>query len=279
MISPAPAGTRLIALLGDPVGHSISPLFQNAAFQAAGLNGVYLSLRCSAADFPGLLRGIARAGGGGNVTLPHKELAAQTVDERTPAVAQTGACNTFWSADGHVWGDNTDVDGFSHAARALVGDSVAGASVLLLGAGGAARAVLYALARDGAREVVVLNRTPSRAAALLRMVEGYSVRARAATTALEVEGERFDLVVNATSLGLRPEDPLPLETMAVPVEAALDVVYRPGGTRWVNELRAAGIRATDGTEMLLHQGAAAFQRWWGREAPLSRMRDAVAALQ
>lgn len=276
MNGPASAGTRLIALLGDPVGHSLSPVFQNAAFHAAGVDGVYLALNCTANDFPGLLRGIARAGGGGNVTLPHKELAAEVVDETTAAVAQTGACNTFWCMDGRIWGDNTDVDGFSHAAHALVGDSVFGARVLVLGAGGAARAVMHALARDGASEVLVLNRTASRAAAMLRAVDASSVRTRVVMSATEVAGERFDLVVNATSLGLRPDDPLPLQIKNLQVGAALDLVYRPGGTAWVNQLRAAGVPAADGMEMLLHQGAAAFERWWGRDAPLARMRDAVA---
>jgi shikimate dehydrogenase len=275
----ASAGTRLIALLGDPVGHSLSPLFQNAAFRAAGLDGVYLALTCTEADFPGLLRGVARAGGAGNVTLPHKELAARIADERTAAVTRTGACNTFWYSEGRIWGDNTDVDGFTHAAQVLLAGSITGATVLLLGAGGAARAVLCALVRDGAREVVVLNRTPSRSTAMLRAVEPGSMLACSVGSAAELTGRHFDLVVNATSLGLRPEDPLPLDITRLRVAAALDLVYRPGGTAWVNQLRADGVPAADGMEMLLHQGAAAFQRWWGQEAPLGAMRDALASLR
>src|SRR5690606_22243888 len=109
------SATRLIALLGNPVAHSISPIFQNAAFRHAGVDGVYLALRCEGAAVPGLLRGIALAGGGGNVTVPHKEVAAEAVDEPTEAVRRTGACNTFWSEGDRIRGDNTDVVGSARA--------------------------------------------------------------------------------------------------------------------------------------------------------------------
>src|SRR5690606_22711034 len=109
------AATRLVALLGDPVSHSLSPTFQNAAFDAAGLDAVYLALRVSATELPGLLRGIAHAGGAGNVTVPHKEVAARAVDVPTEEVVRTGACNTFWCEGDRVHGDNTDVTGFLRA--------------------------------------------------------------------------------------------------------------------------------------------------------------------
>jgi len=142
------ARTRLFALLGDPVGHSLSPRFQNAALAALDLDGVYVALRAHAAELPGLLRGVALAGGGGNVTLPHKALAAQVVDRTTPAVERTGACNTFWAEDGMVWGDNTDVAGVAAAVRLVLGGPPAGARALLLGAGGAASAALNRPAQD-----------------------------------------------------------------------------------------------------------------------------------
>ena len=176
-VTPAPGvSTRLLALLGDPVGHSLSPAFQNAAFAAAGVDGVYLALRCGAGELPGLLRGIARAGGGGNVTLPHKEAAAAAVDRRTEAVERTGACNTFWLREGAVWGDNTDVEGFSAAAEALLGAPPAGARVLLLGAGGAASAALASLTAQGAAQVVVANRSRPRAEALVERFAGGPAR-------------------------------------------------------------------------------------------------------
>jgi shikimate dehydrogenase len=269
------AKTRLIALLGDPVAHSLSPRLQNAAFQAAGVDGVYVALRCAATELPGLLRGIAAAGGGGNVTVPHKELAARVVDAPTEAVLRTGACNTFWWEDGRIRGDNTDVAGFRAAVRALVG-SPAGAKVLLLGAGGAARGALHALLEDGVEMVALHNRTPGRATDL-RAAFGDPGCIRVVTDRAALAGERFDLVVNATSLGLHPGDPLPLGFDEVGfVGAALDLVYAVCGTRWVLEARARGFPAADGLEMLIHQGAAAFERWWGRPAPVDAMREALA---
>lgn len=275
VISWSPA-TRLITLLGDPVSHSLSPAFQNAAIRAAGLDGVYLALRCDGADVPGLIRGIARAGGGGNITVPHKEVAAETVESRTSAVERTGACNTFWLEDGRVCGDNTDLAGVRAAARALAGD-LAGMRVLLIGAGGAARAALAVLLEDGVDSIQLLNRTPSRAAALLEEFPGTD-RASIASGLEAVARERFDLVVNATSLGLRDDDPLPLPLDAIAdFGAALDLVYSPGETRWVHAAREAGIPAADGIEMLLHQGAAAFERWWQMPAPIEAMRAALTA--
>lgn len=278
-MTPGPtSATRLIALLGDPVGHSLSPIFQNAAFAAAGVDGVYLALRCGPGELPGLLRGIALSGGGGNVTLPHKELAARSVQRATEAVALTGACNTYWLQDGEIWGDNTDVAGFSAAAAALLGGPPSGARVLLLGSGGAARAALAALRADGAAEVVVRNRTPERGETLSRAFHTPATRVSVSPLTESLAGERFDLVVNATSLGIRSTDPLPLPTTGGPaVAAALDLVYAPGETRWVRELRSRGVPAADGLEMLLRQGAAAFLRWWGRDPSLEAMRSALSA--
>ena len=159
MSAPVTARTRVLGLLGDPVSHSRSPLIQNAAIRALGLDGVYVALRCGARELPGLLRGLAHAGGGGNVTIPHKEAAYEAVDRCTDAAEATGACNTFWLADGEVWGDNTDVAGFSAALRLLLGRSISGGRALVIGAGGGARAVVHTLASHGAERIVIVNRT------------------------------------------------------------------------------------------------------------------------
>lgn len=273
MSPPLTAATRVFALLGDPVSHSLSPRFQNAALHALALDGVYVALRCAPDEVGTLAGALARAGGGGNVTVPHKSRAARAVERATDAVRRTGACNTFWLEDGRVWGDNTDVEGVAAAVEGLLGRPPAGASVLLLGAGGAAAAALCALADAGAARVVVSNRTPGRAEALAARFAGSGAR----VVAGEPGGERFDLAVNATALGLRPGDPLPLEPDAgPPVGAALDLVYAPGETPWVRAMRARGVPAADGSEMLLRQGAAAFRRWWGVEPPLDAMRGALA---
>ena len=275
------ADTRLIALLGDPVAHSLSPAFQNAAIRAAGLDAVYVALRCGDDAFAGLLRGIAAAGGAGNVTVPHKQRAAQTVDVTTPAVERTGACNTFWAEGGRVHGDNTDIAGFRAAARSLIG-APAGARVLVLGAGGAARAAVAALLDDRADAIHVLNRTPEHAEALAAALDPKGRRVSVlgggpnSSSAGRLGREGYDLVVNATSLGLHPGDPLPLDLEEpARVGAALDLVYREGGTDWTAAAQRLDIPAADGLEMLIRQGAASFEQWFGVAPDLEAMEAAV----
>lgn len=270
------AATRLIALLGDPVSHSLSPRFQNAGFRAAGVDGVYLALRCSSQDFRGLLEGICRAGGGGNATLPFKAAAAELVERSTEAVLRTGACNTFWAEGGVICGDNTDVTGAGRAVVDLLGTSAEGLRVLLLGGGGAARAALCALLDQGVDQVLLHNRTPARAEAVRAGFSEFRSRIELLPSLAGLESERFDLVINATALGLRHGDPLPLELTAVgEIGAALDLVYRFERTEWTHYLREHGVRADDGLGMLIHQGAAAFERWWGISAPVEAMRAAL----
>lgn len=269
--------TRLLALLGDPVDHSLSPRFQNAAIRAAGLDAVYLPLRCDADRFAGLFRGLAGAGAAGNITLPHKTRAVALLDVATPAVERTGACNTFWFVDGQVHGDNTDVEGFARAARFLIG-SPAGARSLVLGAGGAARAVVLALMEDRADAIHLLNRTVGRARAVADALDPRGRRVTVLDSVKGVEREGYDLVVNATSLGLHPDDPSPLDfDRPVRVGAVLDLTYGQNSPRWVEDARRRGIPAADGLEMLLQQGVASFRRWFGREPDSDAMREALGA--
>jgi len=262
------AATRVYALLGDPVAHSRSPDLMNAAFAEHGIDAVYVALRCAEADVPTLVRTIAHAGGGGNITVPHKARARTAIDRPSEAVVRTGACNTFWAKDGLVHGDNTDVEGIHVATSALIG-SARGIRVLLLGAGGAARAAAWAMVEAGAARVDILNRTPHRAA---QLVHGLG------TARLRVAHQigSADLLINATTLGLRPHDRLPIREQLLPhFGAVLDLVYHPDETPLVRAAREAGVPAMDGTLMLLAQGAAAYRCWTGREAPLETMRAAL----
>lgn len=273
------ATTRVLTLLGDPVAHSASPRVQNAAFAQAGVDGVYVAVRCAQEDLPGFMRGLARAGGGGNITLPHKEKAATVLDERSEAVRRTGACNTFWGDErGRLHGDNTDVEGFRRALRIFIGGHARGLRVLLLGGGGAARAALLGLLEEGAEDVHLYNRTQERARAVARRIGGD--RTRVVPVLRELEGQDFDLVVNATSLGLHPGDPPPIDLEILQrAGAAMDLVYGQHTTAFVESAGQLGVRAVDGLEMLVQQGAVAFERWWGEEAPVETMRNAVATLQ
>ena len=269
------ASTRALALLGNPVAHSMSPPIQNAAFSAAGVDGVYVAIRCTSDDLHGFIQGLSRAGGGGNITLPHKEKAASVIDVASSAVRRTGACNTFWGdEDGRVHGDNTDVEGFQRALTSFVDGSPSGIRVLLLGAGGAARAALMGLLEEDAGEVLIYNRTAERARAVARRIGGQ--RTRVAPTLEELRSESFDLVVNATRLGLGESDPSPLDfDILHRVGAAMDLVYGRKPTPFVCAAEALGIRATDGAEMLVQQAAASFDRWWSEPAPVEVMRAAM----
>ena len=267
------SSTRVIALLGDPVGHSLSPVIHNAAFAHAGVDGVYVAVRCAGDDLFGFMRGLSRAGGGGNITLPHKEKAASVVDVPSDAVRRTGACNTFWGGpDGRVHGDNTDVEGVRRSLRGFVG-APRGMRVLLLGGGGAARATLMGLLEEDVAEVVLLNRSTERARAVARRIGGQ--KARVALLHEELRGQSFDLAINATRLGLNPGDPAPFDfEILTRVGAAMDLVYGQKPTPFVKAAEEFGIRAVDGGEMLVQQGAASFERWWGAGAPVEAMRAA-----
>jgi shikimate dehydrogenase len=265
------AATRLLAILGDPIAHSLSPTLHNAVFRALGLDAVYVGVRCSAPDCAPLLLAIARAGGAGNVTLPHKHVAARTVETPSAAVRRTGACNTFWLENGRVAGDNTDIEGFRRALYAFRGHP-AGARIVLLGAGGAARAVIAALVDEGVERVEVLARNPERVGQLERVAAG----SRLQLQPIERISGNIDLIINATPLGIHDQDPqpYPLDELS-PSTGVFDLVYRAADTSWVRAARERGLPAMDGKEMLIQQAAAAFERWWPREAPVAQMREAL----
>lgn len=268
------ARTRVLTLLGDPVAHSASPEIHNAAFAEAGVDGVYIAVRCAADDLSGFMHGLARAGGGGNVTLPHKEKAAAVIDVSSEAVRRTGACNTFWGEDGKVHGDNTDVDGFRRSLRLFLDGPAEGVRALLLGAGGAARAALLGLLDEGASEVLLFNRTEERARAVARRIGGQ--RARVVPLMQDLEGASFDVVINATRLGLDPNDATPIDFAILGrAGAAFDLVYGKHKTSFVQAAEDRGIRAADGMEMLVQQGAVSFERWWDQPAPTEVMRSAI----
>jgi shikimate dehydrogenase len=269
-VTIAPALPGRLVLLGHPVGHSLSPAFQNAALAAAGIALGYEALNVAPDDLPAVLGHLRAIGGAGNVTIPYKAAAFAACDEVTEVARRAGAVNTFWARDGRLHGDNTDVAGFD-AAVASLGTTRSGATVALLGAGGAAAAVCAAVQDWPHARVRIAARTPARARALAARFPGSTEVARSPDAA--VAGAT--LVVNATPVGLH-DDAVPIDPSALPRDAdVMDLVYRPGETALVRAARARGLRAMDGREMLLRQGALAFQRWFGREPDLSVMRAAL----
>lgn len=253
---------RRFALIGDPVSHSVSPVLYEAAFRALRIPARYEAVRIPAGESETVSRVMRdfAASGGGNVTLPHKRAAAVALESPLPAVEATGACNCFWLDDGErLTGDNTDVPGFLAACADFVGGGLEGAEILLLGAGGAARAVAVACAEAGASSLEIRNRTEARARRLVEELglEGWA-RVRPWSRRLE---QPYDLVVNATRLGLEAMDPLPVELDGVRCGAAIDLVYAPGGTRWTRRAAELGVPAEDGRSMLIHQALYGLERW------------------
>lgn len=268
-----------LVLLGHPVAHSLSPTFQNAALDAAGYVTRYEALDVPPDELPPTLAQLRGQEGAGNVTVPHKRAAASACDRLTDVARAVGAVNTFWTEHGRLVGDNTDVAGAASAIRAIWQQGAAydagPSQIAVLGAGGAAAALVAATAEAApVARLSVWTRRRDAADALVALAPD---RVDVAESAAEALGAA-DLVVNATPLGLRAEDPLPCPVPAIPAGAAvLDLVYGPGETAWVRAARAAGHAASDGLVMLVAQGAAAFERWFGHAPDEGAMWRAIEA--
>ena len=260
-----------LGVCGWPVAHSRSPAMHNAALAAVGLDDWrYLALPLPPEMFAETVRALPAAGFRGvNVTIPHKEAALELADRTSDAAREIGAANTLtFERDGAIVADNTDAPGLLDALPEAW--DPAGRSALVLGAGGAARAAVWALLRAGAADVAVWNRTPERAVAL---AEALGARAVEHPTSVEI-------VVNCTSVGLAvPEatfKALPLQADSLGAgSCVVDMVYREGGTRLLEAARTRGADVVDGLEILIAQGGASFERWTGQAAPRQAMREAV----
>lgn len=258
-----------LVLLGHPVAHSLSPRFQNAALRAAGIPIVYEAVDVSAEALQSTVDALRSADAAGNVTIPHKEAVVAMCDDLSSMARRAGAVNTFWCEDGRLVGDNTDVGGFRAAVAELRGEPPC--VIALIGAGGGASAALAAVEGWRGAQARVYSRTPRRTESLCSRFDGI---ASAARSAQDVVGGA-DLVVNATPIGLM-DDAMPVDPSLLDAGAAvLDLVYRPGGTPWVRAARRRGLAASDGTTMLLEQGALAFERWFGVTADRGAMREAL----
>ena len=283
---PISAKTTLVGLMGWPIGHSVSPAMHNAAFAALELDWCYVPLPVDP-TLPGAVgdavRGIRAIGIRGiNVTVPHKQAVLPFLDRVAPAAQAMRAVNTIIvQADGSLTGDNTDAPGFVADLRAH-GVEPAGQRVLVLGAGGSARAIVYGLAQAGAVHITVANRSTERAAALLA-----DLRPFLAHTHLDIAGlpaglsraaAAADLIVNCTSLGMTPRTettPWPADLQFRPGQTVYDLVYNTAETLLLRQARTDGAPAIGGLGMLIWQGALAFQHWTGQMPPVDVMRAAA----
>jgi shikimate dehydrogenase len=273
-VPPITGTTRLAAVIGDPVRHSLSPAIHNAAFRALGLDWVFLAFEVApghAVDALSAMRTLGIAGY--SVTMPHKTDVARAVDELDDDATALGAVNCVVNDRGRLWGANTDGEGFLRGLRHDAGLDAAGLRCVVLGAGGAARAVVRALARAGAEEVVVVNRSAAPAEAAIRLGPGSARVGDPAAVG------KADLVVNATPIGMhgRPagELPCPVEGLHAG-QVVVDLVYDPLDTPLLVAARARGAAAYNGVSMLVFQAARAFELWTGAAAPVGSMMVAVA---
>ena len=276
------ARTTVVGVMGYPVRHSLSPLLHNAAFAALGLNWVSVAFEVAGGRAVAALDGMRALGVAGlSVTMPHKADVAAAVDECSAVATRLRAVNCVLNRDGRLYGDNTDGAGFlASLARAAHFDP-AGKRCLIIGAGGAARAVTLALADAGAAEVTVLNRTPARAvdvAALAgpvgRVVDGGPAPGPALAAAAE-------LVVNATPVGMHGAGAAGDGWLIAPSlfhdgQVVADLVYAPRPTPWLAAAAETGATTVDGLGMLVHQAAAQLELWTGLPAPVDVMWQAVA---
>jgi shikimate dehydrogenase len=272
--------TRLVGVVGYPVGHSLSPRIHNASFAATGLDYVYVPLEVRPEDLPAAVNGLRALGFRGfNVTMPHKERILPLLDGLEEAATLTGAVNTVVVEEDGLRGTNTDGGGFVEACQRS-GVGLGGARVLLVGAGGAAASIAVAVLGEGASELQILNRSRWRAVKLRERLRGAYPGARISVhDATDTEGavRGADVIVNATYLGMKTEDPLPVPISRLRANAAVcDAVYVPGGeTRFIRLARERGFPTVPGARMLLYQGARAQRIWTGKEPDVGAMRDAL----
>jgi shikimate dehydrogenase len=272
--------TKICALIGDPVEHTMSPAMQNAAFRELGLDYLYIPFRVRAKDLPNAIYGMRALNiAGFNITIPHKVAAIPLLDGLDPLAEKIGAVNTVLNIDGELRGYNTDATGFLRALREQDVETT-GKNVVVIGAGGAARAITYILAENRAY-LTVLNRAQEIdwaevLAQLLLDDFGREVRVLELNSDnLKSALENADILVNATSVGMSPaggETPVPAFIIR-PDLVVFDVVYNPIQTRLLKEAGEAGAKLISGIDMLAWQGALAFERWTGKEAPVELMRD------
>jgi shikimate dehydrogenase len=272
--------TRLLGIVGHPVGHSLSPRMHNASFAATGLDYVYVPLEVRPEDLPAAVNGLrALRFRGFNVTMPHKQTILPLLDGLDEVAALTGAVNTVVAEGGGLRGTNTDGSGFVEACEEA-GVVLGGAGVLLVGAGGAAASIAVAALGEGARDLRIVNRSRWRAVKLRERLWGaYPGAGISLHDATDPEGAArgADVIVNATYLGMKEEDPLPMPIGRLVTKAAVcDAVYRPGGeTRFIRLARERGLPVVSGARMLLYQGVQAQRIWTGKEPDIRAMSDAL----
>lgn len=270
--------TILYGVFGDPIRHSRSPIMLNRAFQEADINAVYAAFHVRPNELGEAVRGIRALGYRGiNVTIPHKVEVMQYLDEIDEGARVVGAVNTIVNEDGKLIGYNTDGIGYVRSLKEETGIDLLGKSVLVLGAGGAARGVAYALAKEGAGCIYIANRTKERALELAETISAFTKTIGLGLDEISNVVDEVEFVLNTTSAGMHPhtdELPMPIELLREH-HLVSDLIYNPRITRFLREAEALGARIHGGLGMFIYQGAFAFEYWTGQPAPVAAMRQVV----
>jgi shikimate dehydrogenase len=276
--------TRLLAVIGNPIKHSLSPVMHNAAIAHLGVNYTYIPLEIASENFPTALAGLHSLANleGFNVTIPHKISIIPYLEAITPVATQVGAVNTVWRTPTGWQGTNTDVAGFIAPLKALEGDW-SQSRALILGLGGAARAVVVGLNSLGCKEIQVIGRDREKLEAFYHSWQDESIKGKISIYLWEEIPtliNQVKLIVNTTPIGMTPhreESPLDREILAQVKEGAIvyDLIYNPRPTRFLQLAQARGLTILDGLEMLVQQGAIALERWLKQPIPVALMRQAL----
>ncbi|MFF2482784.1 shikimate dehydrogenase [Paenibacillus sp. NPDC058071] len=275
--------TVLYGVIGDPVRHSKSPIMMNRAFQETGINGVYAAFHITPDKLADFVAGVKAMGiRGVNVTIPHKLDIMKHMDHIDPGAEAIGAVNTIVNDNGTLIGYNTDGIGYVRSLKEEAEPSIEGKKIVVIGAGGASRGIVYALAGERPALITIANRTEDKALELARALRG-KAEARAITSEhLKEACRQADIVINTTSVGMFPKtDESPVDASWLKEGAvASDLIYNPMKTKFLQDAESAGCRSHGGLGMFIYQGAYAFEYWTGRTAPAAAMRETVlAALQ
>ena len=275
--------TSIYGIFGHPVAHSLSPVMQNNAFSELDLDCVYVAFDILPTNIGDAVSGIRALGiSGVNVTIPHKETIISMLDEISSDAMLVGAVNTISNVDGKLVGFNTDVGGLLRALREELNYTPEGTKAFLIGAGGAARAAIVALCRNYVSNITLVNRTHSKAKLLADEFIDHFPKVKFETIGLDDEESinrsipGSDIIINASSAGMKGNDPLDLPLHLLPNHAGVyDLVYEPKETQLVRDSKKLGIKAFSGHSMLLYQGVEAFEIWTGLRAPVEIMKQAL----
>lgn len=274
--------TKIIAIFGDPVEHTLSPAMHNAAFAAMGLDYVYVPFHVKPDGLGAAVAGMRAMGiAGANITVPHKERVIDFLDEVDEEAKRLGAINTIVNRDGVLAGYNTDGRGFIRSLKEDAGFDPNMKRVFVCGAGGASRGICFSLAQAGARRVYLFDIDEARQGRLVMDINAAYGREVARPSILDPGFIRgADLIVNATPLGMRESDPMPMpEGSFRQGQVVYDVIYNPARTKTLAAAEAAGAKAVNGLGMLLYQGVLAFEHWLGKTPPADVMRAALAGVK